>query len=193
MTVANEGYQIALAGRQEMHRLNAVAAEGTVAALRGDVRARSGAHLVRAGRHRPGGDRRDRGAARQASAYAAMAEGDHALAFHELSLLFDADGAPTHYQLSWYVLADLAAFGRPVGRDRARPARSSRQALARLSGPLRPRMRLQVDRARALLAESDAGRGVLPQRGRRRRTCTSRSSSPRPGWTTASGSAAGGG
>ncbi len=134
--------------------LNAVASEGTVAALRGDVgtaRARISSVLATIDPAQTAGLL---ARTRQAAAYAAVAEGDHALAFHELSLLFEADGTPTHYQRSWYVLADLAAAGVRSGATGSARAIVDR-ALAGLTGSLRPRMRLQVDRARALLADSE--------------------------------------
>ncbi len=160
LTVANEGYQIALDGRQEMHRLNAVAVEGAVAALRGDTRVARAriSHVLAA--IDPDETVGIVARTRQASAYAAVAEGDHALAFHELSMLFEADGRPTHYQRSWYALADLAASGiRSGATDQARMLVTN--ALTRLTGPLQPRMRLMVDRARALLAESDDAADAL--------------------------------
>ena len=154
LAVANEGYQIALVGRQEMHRLNAIAAEATVAALRGDARLARASISSVLNAIDPGETGGIVARIRQASAFAAMADGDHALAFHELSRLFQSDGRPTHYQYSWYALADLAASG--VRSGAAGPARLLvEQAMAHLAGPLQPRLRLQVDRALALLAESD--------------------------------------
>jgi ATP/maltotriose-dependent transcriptional regulator MalT len=155
LAISSEGYQIALSGRQEMHLLNAVASEGTVAALRGDVRlARARISSVLAAID-PDDTAGLAARARHASAYAAQAEGDHGLAFHELSLLFRADGTPTHYQRSWYVLADLAASGVRFGAtDQVRALVD--KALSHLRGPLRPRTQLHVDRALALLADTDA-------------------------------------
>ncbi|MEP9364134.1 AAA family ATPase [Nocardioides sp. CN2-186] len=154
LAIASEGYQIALAGRQEMHLLNAVAAEGMVAALRGDVRlarSRISSVLTTIDPYDTGGIV---ARTRQAAAFAAAADGDHAHAFHELSQLFAVNGAPTHYQLSWYALADLAASGiRSGATDAARSLVEG--ALPHLTAPMRPRVQLHVDRARALLAESD--------------------------------------
>ncbi len=154
LTIASEGFQIAMAGRQEMHILNTDTVEGTVAALRGDAnlaRARISTVLSSLDPEATAGIAVR---ARQATAFVAMAEGDYAQAFHELSQLFDRDGRPAHYQLSWYGLADLAATGVRAGAtDEARAL--VQKALTHLSGPLHPRVGLQVDRARALLAEPD--------------------------------------
>ena len=154
LTIASEGSQIAIAGRQMMHMLNADAVESTVAALRGDVRvARAGIASLLSSLD-PDATAGIAARARHAAAYAAQAEGDHALAFHELSLLFSADGTPRHHHRSWYVLADLAASGMRSGNiEQTRTLVEG--ALSHVSGPLRPRLRLQVDRASALLAESD--------------------------------------
>ena len=154
LTIANEGSQIAMAGRQVMHMLNADAVESTVAALRGDIgRARAGIDSLLSDLD-PQATAGIAARARQASAYAAQAEGDHALAFHELSLLFAADGTPSHYHRSWYGLGDLAASGIRSGAiEQTRTLVEG--ALARLSGTLHPRLRMQVERTRALLAESE--------------------------------------
>ena len=154
LTIANEASQIAIAGRQAMHMLNADVVESTVAALRGDTRAaKAGVASVLSG-FDPEVTTGITARARLASAYVAQAEGDHALAFHELTLLFGPDGAPLHFHRSWYGLADLASSGvRSGSADQARTIVD--QALSHLSGTLRPRLRLQVDRARALLADSD--------------------------------------
>ena len=169
LTIASEGSQIAMAGRQEMHMLNADTVEGTVAALRGDVdlaRTRISSVLASVD---PGATAGIAARARHATAFVAVAEGDYARAFHELAQLFDADGRPTHYQRSWYGLADLAAAGvRGGATDEVRSLIG--KALTHLSGPLHPRVGLQVDRARALLAEPDEAenffrvgrRGVQP-------------------------------
>ncbi len=155
LTIANEGFQIAMAGRQEMFIASADAVEATIAALRGDTRTARDRIASILSTMDPEQTAGIAARVRQAAAYAAMAEGDHALAFHELSRLFFADGSPTHYQRSWYALADLAASGvRSGATEQARVL--VERALKRLEGSLRPRMRLQVDRARALLAESDA-------------------------------------
>ncbi|MEP7089011.1 MAG: LuxR family transcriptional regulator [Nocardioidaceae bacterium] len=154
LTIANEGFQIAMAGRQEMHMVNADTVEATVAALRGDVRVARDRITSILATMDPDATAGIAARARQASAHAAQAAGDHALAFHELTQLFGDDGTPTHYHLSWYGLADLAASGvRSGATDRAR--RIIEGAMEHVSGPLRPRLRLQADRARALLAESD--------------------------------------
>ncbi len=154
LTIADESSQIAIAGRQAMHLLNAYTVEATVAALRGDVRAaRAGITSVLSSMD-PDVTKGITARIRLASAYTAQAEGDHALAFYELSLLFRSDGCPTHFHRSWYALADLAASGvRSGSADQARTI--IERALPHLSGTLRPRLQLQVDRACALLAESD--------------------------------------
>ena len=154
LTIADEGSQIAIAGRQAMHMLNADTVETTVAALRGDIRtARAGIAAVLSSMD-PDVTTGITARIRLASAYTAQAEGDHALAFYELSLLFRSDGTPTHFHRSWYGLADLAASGiRSGSADQARTI--IERALPHLSGTLRPRLQLQVDRALALLADSD--------------------------------------
>lgn len=155
LSISSEGAQIAIAGRQEMYLVSADSIEATIAALRGDVllaRMRISEVMGKLDMEVTTGIS---SRIRTAAAFVAQAEGDHALAFHELSRLFYADGTPTHYQRSWYVLADIAASG--VRSGATQQARAVvEKALSHLTGPLRPRMLLQVNRAHALLAETDA-------------------------------------
>ncbi|MEW1633683.1 AAA family ATPase [Streptomyces sp. NPDC093801] len=97
--------------------------------------------------------------ARRAAAFAAMALGDHASAHRHLAALFDGSGAPLHYHLSCYAVADLAAAAVLTGH-----AGEARTALERVTAEVgdgaSPRLRQILLRAAALLAEP-AGAGAL--------------------------------
>ncbi|MEV7579286.1 helix-turn-helix transcriptional regulator [Streptomyces erythrochromogenes] len=93
--------------------------------------------------------------ARRAAALAATALGDHAGAHHHLRALFDASGAPTHYHLSCYAVADHAAAAVLTGHaDEART--SLEQVTAEVGDGASPRLRQILLRAAALLAEPAA-------------------------------------
>ncbi|MEU8778922.1 AAA family ATPase [Streptomyces sp. NPDC048606] len=90
--------------------------------------------------------------ARRAAGLAATAQGDHAAAFHHLRALYDASGAPVHYHLSCYAVADHAAAAVLTGH--AEEARAALEAVTvEVGDGASPRLRQILLRARALLAE----------------------------------------
>ncbi|MEU9004808.1 AAA family ATPase [Streptomyces sp. NPDC048551] len=90
--------------------------------------------------------------ARRAAGLAATALGDHVAAHLHLRDLFDASGAPAHYHLSCYAVADQAAAAVLTGH-----AEEARTILDRVTEAVgdgaSPRLRQILLRARALLAE----------------------------------------
>jgi DNA-binding CsgD family transcriptional regulator len=90
--------------------------------------------------------------ARHAAGLAALAEGSYLTAYAQLSQLFDADGEPLHYHVSYLGLADLATAA--VRAERQLEARNLAElALARLEPAPGPRLRQLAARARGVLAE----------------------------------------
>ncbi|MEU6313594.1 AAA family ATPase [Streptomyces sp. NPDC047014] len=89
--------------------------------------------------------------ARRAAACAATALGDHAAAHRHLRALFDGSGAPLHYHLSCYAVADHAAAAVLTGQ-----AEEARTVLERVTAEVGDgaslRMRQILLRAAALLA-----------------------------------------
>ncbi|MFB7255553.1 AAA family ATPase [Streptomyces nojiriensis] len=95
--------------------------------------------------------------ARRAAGLAATALGDHASAFRHFRALFDGEGAPVHYHLSCYAVADHAAAAVLVGRAEDASA-ALEQVTAVVGGGGSVRLRQVLDRARALLADpAEAG------------------------------------
>ncbi|MFD5410472.1 AAA family ATPase [Streptomyces nojiriensis] len=95
--------------------------------------------------------------ARRAAGLAATALGDHASAFRHFRALFDWEGAPVHYHLSCYAVADYAAAAVLIGRaEDASVALKQVTAVVADGGSVR--LRQVLDRARALLADpAEAG------------------------------------
>ncbi|MFF8882883.1 AAA family ATPase [Streptomyces flaveolus] len=93
--------------------------------------------------------------ARQARALAALAEGDHQVAYFHLSRLFHPDGRPVHFHSSFHGLADLASSARRTGHTKE--ARTIVEAaVAQLPADVSPRLRLIVQRAHGVLEEDPA-------------------------------------
>ncbi|WP_437039981.1 AAA family ATPase [Streptomyces sp. enrichment culture] len=93
--------------------------------------------------------------ARQARALAALADGDHQVAYFHLSRLFQPDGRPVHFHSSFHGLADLASSARRTGRtEEARTIVEG--AVAQLPADLSPRLWLIVQRAHGVLEEDPA-------------------------------------
>ncbi|MFJ9456377.1 AAA family ATPase [Kitasatospora sp. NPDC101447] len=93
--------------------------------------------------------------ARRAAALAATALGDHHAAHLHLSSVFDGSGAPVHYHLSCYAVADHAAAAVLTGH--AGQARAAlEQVSAAVGAGASARLRQILLRATALLAEQAA-------------------------------------
>ena len=115
----------------------------------GDARSLVAAALERAG-HAESGCIIAR--ARHTAGVAAFADGSHAVAYGQLRQLFDQDGSPLHYHVSYLGIADLAAAA--VRADRRTEGRHIvSRALDRLDDAVSPRLAQLASRARGLLAE----------------------------------------
>ncbi|GAA1862713.1 LuxR family transcriptional regulator [Pseudonocardia ailaonensis] len=96
----------------------------------------------------------------RAAGLAAGLAGDHEASFRHLRALFDRSGRPLHYFLSARSIAELAVAARAVGaQDQAGPLVAAVRA-AHGEHPT-TRMRLQLHRAEALLAEGHAPDDVV--------------------------------
>ena len=90
--------------------------------------------------------------AHHAAGLAALAEGSYLTGYAQLSQLFDADGTPLHYHVSYLGIADLAAAA--VRAERHLEARALTEfALAQADPAPGPRLEQLAARARGLLAE----------------------------------------
>lgn len=95
--------------------------------------------------------------ARHALGMAALADGDHLLAFTQLRQLFTEDAAPVHTIFSYLGLADLATAAVRTGR-RLEGHDLVERALSQLGGTASPRLGQLIARARGILAEpAEAG------------------------------------
>jgi DNA-binding CsgD family transcriptional regulator len=91
--------------------------------------------------------------AQHALGLAALADGSHYLAFVQLRRLFQQDGSPLHYHVSYLGLADFAAAA--VRADRQAEGHDLvERVVRRLKGSLSPRLEQLVARARGVLADS---------------------------------------
>jgi DNA-binding CsgD family transcriptional regulator len=93
--------------------------------------------------------------ARHALGLAALADGDFAAAFDQLSPLFGDDGTPYHYHASYLAIGDLAAAAQRAGR-RIQGREIVKRASAVLAGasqPPSPRTRQLLARANAIVAD----------------------------------------
>jgi DNA-binding CsgD family transcriptional regulator len=97
-------------------------------------------------------DRATAARARHAAGIAALAEGSYATAYARLRKLFDADGTPLHYHVSYLAIADLAAAAARAERHLEAQTLIER-ALAQVDPAPGPRLDQLAARARALLAE----------------------------------------
>src|SRR6202034_414701 len=92
--------------------------------------------------------------ARRALGIAALAEGNHLLAFTQLRQLFSEDGTPVHHLFSYLGVADIATAA--VRADRRMEGRDVlERALGHLDGTASPRLGQLIARARAILADPD--------------------------------------
>ncbi len=152
LAAAREAADAAAAYRMETVAASADLATGTVLALRGDdgqarpLLARALATLD-AAEYRAFAAR-----AHHAAGVAALAEGSYLTGYAQLSQLFDANGVPLHYHVSYLGIADLAAAA--VRAERRLEARTlTERALAQVDPAPGPRLEQLAARARGLLAE----------------------------------------
>jgi DNA-binding CsgD family transcriptional regulator len=152
LAAAREAADAAAAYRMETVAASADLATATVLALRGDsgqarpLLARALATLD-AAEYRAFAAR-----AHHAAGIAALAQGNYLTAHAQLSHLFDADGAPLHYHVSYLGIADLAAAA--VRAERHLEARTVTElALAQVDPAPGPRLEQLAARTRGLLAE----------------------------------------
>ncbi len=84
--------------------------------------------------------------------FAALADGDHLMAYAQLRQLFYPDGSPLHYHVSYLGVADLAAAAVRAGRQlEGREILDC--ALRHLDGTPSPRLEQLLARARGILAD----------------------------------------
>jgi DNA-binding CsgD family transcriptional regulator/tetratricopeptide (TPR) repeat protein len=152
LAAAREAADTAAAYRMETVATSADLATATVLALRGD-HDQVGGLLARALATLDAAEYRAFAArAYHAAGLAALAEGSYLTAHAQLSELFDADGAPVHYHVSYLGIADLAAAAVRAGRHLEARALTE-LALARVGPDPGPRLEQLAARARGLLAE----------------------------------------
>ncbi|WP_423834618.1 AAA family ATPase [Streptomyces manipurensis] len=144
-----------LAGRHNLGTVRALAVLATLCALTGESEnARRHAAAVLAVTE-PAHALATTVRAHRAAAFAATALGDHAAAHRHLRALFDPAGAPLHYHLSCYAVADHAAAAVLTGH--AEEARTAlRRVTAEVGDGASARLRQILLRAAALLAEPAA-------------------------------------
>ncbi|MFH9111531.1 AAA family ATPase [Streptomyces albus] len=134
----------------------AAATEALLRALRGDVagarsRARYALSLVD-----PQESRSVSALAHRALGTAATAEGDHETAYRHYRVLFDGQGNPAHYHLSYPALPELAAAAaRGERREEAARIVDGVEGTLTNAGALAPRRTALVRLSRALLAPAD--------------------------------------
>jgi len=152
LAAAREAADAAAAYRMETVAASADLATATVLAMRGDdgqarpLLARALATLD-AAEYRAFAAR-----AHHAAGIAALADGSYLTGYAQLSQLFDADGVPLHYHVSYLGIADLAAAA--VRAERRLEARALvERALAQVDPAPSPRLAQLAGRARGLLAE----------------------------------------
>jgi DNA-binding CsgD family transcriptional regulator/tetratricopeptide (TPR) repeat protein len=152
LEAAAEAADLAEANHMVMVAASADAITATVLALRGD----SGAARRHAENTLARVDPAESGLiasrAWRALGVAALAEGDHLLAFTQLGLLFGADGVPVHNIFSYLGVADIAAAAIRADQRSQGQAILDR-ALAQLGGTPSPRLRQLIARARGTLAD----------------------------------------
>jgi DNA-binding CsgD family transcriptional regulator len=151
LAAAREAADAAAAYRMEAVAASADLTTATVLALRGDdEQARS--LLTRALATLDATEYRAFAArAHHAAGLAALADGSYLTGYAQLSQLFDADGAPLHYHVSYLGIADLAAAA--VRAERHLEARTLlERALSHMDPAPGQRMEQLAARARGLLA-----------------------------------------
>jgi len=157
LTVAGRASELAEAYQMDMVAASADLTTAAVLAMRADTGA-ARSHASRAlARVDPAESRCVSARARHAVGVAAFADGSHLMAYAQLRHLFQQDGSPLHYHVSYLGIADLAAAA--VRADRQLEGRDIvDRALSRLDGAASPRLEQLTARARGLLADpSKAG------------------------------------
>ncbi|MGW2679103.1 AAA family ATPase [Streptomyces sp. NPDC001436] len=146
-----------LAGRHTLGPARALAALATVCALTGEVETALSHAAAVLTVTEPAGALATVARAHRAAGLAAAAVGDHTAAHRHLRALYDAAGAPLHYHLSCYAVADLAAAAALTGRTEDALAVLA-QVRAEVGDGASARLRQVLLRATALLAApADAG------------------------------------
>jgi DNA-binding CsgD family transcriptional regulator len=141
----------------EAYQMDIVAAAAdvtvaTVLAARADPAA-ARAHVAKAlARIDPAQSRGVTARAWHALGIAALADGDHLMAYGQLRQLFYPDGSPLHYHVSYLGVADLAAAAVRAGRQLEGREILDR-ALRHLDGAPSPRLEQLLARARGILAD----------------------------------------
>jgi DNA-binding CsgD family transcriptional regulator len=153
LAAAREGADAAAAYRMEAVAASADLTTATVHALRGNGD-RVWPLLTRALATLDAAEYRAFTArAHHAAGIAALAEGSYLTGYAQLRQLFDAEGAPLHYHVSYLGIADLAAAA--VRAERHLEARTLlERALAQVDPAPGPRLEQLAARARGLLAEA---------------------------------------
>ncbi|RYJ25247.1 hypothetical protein CU044_4132 [Streptomyces sp. L-9-10] len=131
----------------------AASADATVLAFRGDTSAARSRAADALALIDPLESRSVSVRARRALGAAAASEGAHETAYHQLRMVFTADGAPVHYHASYPALADLAAAAVRSGHREEAAVIVERGARA-LADNASPRLRALISRARGLLADA---------------------------------------
>ncbi len=152
LAAAREAADAAAAYRMETVAASADLATATVLARRGDS-GQAGPLLARALATLDAAEYRAFAArAHHAAGIAALAKGNYLTAHAQLSQLFNANGEPLHYHVSYLGIADLAAAA--VRAERHLEARALTElTLAQVDPAPGPRLEQLAARARGLLAE----------------------------------------
>ncbi len=158
LEAAAEAADLAEANQMLMVAASADAITATVLALRGAPAAARGHAESALARVDPAESGLIAARAWRALGLAALAEGDHLLAFTQLGRLFSEDGVPVHNVFSYLGVADIATAA--VRADRRSQGQAIlKRALAQLGGAASPRLEQLIARARGILADP-AGAGA---------------------------------
>ena len=152
LAVCAEASDLAEAYQMDLVAAAADVTVATVLAVRADpaaARARTASALARVD---PAQSRGVTARARHALGIAALADGDHLMAYGQLRQLFYPDGSPLHYHVSYLGVADLAATAVRAGRQLEGREILGR-ALRHLDGTPSPRLEQLLARARGILAD----------------------------------------
>jgi DNA-binding CsgD family transcriptional regulator/tetratricopeptide (TPR) repeat protein len=160
LVTAKEAYALAIAHDMSGLAVNADLVVATVCAMRGqtdDARARAGRALMTLD---PTESTAMTCRARRALGLAALAEGNHLLAYVQLRRLFDDEGSPVHQHISHLVVADLAASA--VGAERVEEGQELIEgAYAHLGPATSARVEKLFERAKAILVGPDQAEAHL--------------------------------
>jgi DNA-binding CsgD family transcriptional regulator len=152
LAVCAEASDLAEAYQMDIVAAAADVSVATVLAGRADPSA-ARAHVGRAlARVDPAQSRGVTARAWHALGIAALADGDHLMAYGQLRQLFYPDGSPLHYHVSYLGVADLAAAAVRAGRQLEGREILDR-ALRHLDGAPSPRLEQLLARARGILAD----------------------------------------